>query len=125
MRNDHSDGYAYQDDNIGRNNFKRINRSQLQQWAEAVSDDEALGTNEKAYALKLVGEYSDSVDGENVAEEFCDPEDYAASLRRVAVGRLIDCGYIRVLWTREYERRAVFGIVLGWEARSPREGEAA
>lgn len=113
------------DEDFGRYGFERIGRAQLQQWAEAVSDDEALSPVDKAYALKLVGEFGDSDDAEHVAEEFSEPTTDADRDRRVAVGRLIDCGYIRVLWTQQFEQRTVFGIVLGLEVWKPEDGEAA
>jgi hypothetical protein len=118
-------GYEFYDDNIGRYGFVRISRSQLQEWAEAVSDEDALSANEKAYALKLLGDYSDSVDGENVVEELSKPESHEDGARRVAIGRLIDCGFIRVLWVRERERTTMYGIVLGREVWKPEDGEAA
>lgn len=111
------------EDDIGLYGFERINRTQLQMWAEAVSDDEALGVDEKALALTLVGEFSDS-DGEHVTLEFC-PMSTEDSVRRVSVDRLIDCGHIRVLWTRGVGNRTLFGIVLGQEIWTPDNGEAA
>lgn len=118
-------GYEFYDDNIARYGFERISRSQLQEWAEAVSDEDALSANEKAYALKLLGDYSDSVYGENVVEELSKPESHEDGARRVAIGRLVDCGYIRVLWARDRDRSTVYGIALGWEVLDPQGGEAA
>lgn len=120
-----SDGKSDDCFEIGRYGFERIDRTKLQTWAEAVSDEEELGVVEKAFALKLVGEFSDSDDREHVTEEFCEPMSTDDSLRRVSVGRLIDCGYIRVLWTRQIDRRTLFGIVLGQEVWTPKGGEAA
>lgn len=110
---------------IGLYGFERINRTQLQMWAEAVSDDEALGVDEKAFALKLVGEFSDSDDGEHVAEDFGESMTAEESIRWVSMERLIDSGHLRIRWTRKAGDRTIFGLVLGQEIWTPGNGEAA
>lgn len=106
---------AEHDYELGRYGFERIDRSKLQSWAEAVSDDEALGVNEKAFALRLLGEFSDSVDAEHLSEEFREPMASDESIRRVSLGRLMDCDYVKIAWTRVEGNSTLFGIVLGME----------